>query len=90
MKSRQPCRSSLAGFSQFTSSRLSILGLRIFQTRISTMRLSVQLWDTRSGEMAWEASGEATLATEDVRELRIPFEEIAARLWGRMLEDLWK
>lgn len=81
---------NLAGFSQFTSSRLSVLGLRIFQTRISTMRLSVQLWETRSGEMVWEASGEATLATEDVREFRIPFEEIAARLWGRMPEDLWK
>ncbi|MBI4401555.1 MAG: hypothetical protein HY581_07980 [Nitrospirae bacterium] len=79
---------SMAAFSQSMSSRFSLFGLRLFQTRISMLRLSVQLWDTRSGEIVWEASGEATLAGEDVREFRIPFEEIARRLWRRILEDL--
>lgn len=79
---------SMAAFSQSMSSRFSLFGLRLFQTRISMLRLSVQLWDTRSGEIVWEASGEATLANEDVREFRIPFEEIARRLWRRILEDL--
>jgi hypothetical protein len=79
---------SLASFSQSTSGRFSFLGLRLFQTRITTMRLSVQLWDARTGDIVWEASGEATLATEDVRELRIPFDEIARRLWSHMLNDL--
>jgi len=79
---------SLASFSQSTSGRFSLLGLRLFQTRITTMRLSVQLWDARTGDIVWEASGEATLATEDVREMRIPFDEIARRLWSHMLEDL--
>jgi hypothetical protein len=79
---------SLASFSQSTSGRFSFFGLRLFQTRITTMRLSVQLWDARTGDIVWEASGEATLATEDVREMRIPFDEIARRLWSHMLEDL--
>jgi len=79
---------SMAAFSQFTSSRFSLLGLRLFQTRISTLRLSVQLWSTRSGEIVWESYAEGTLATEDVREFRIPFKEIASRLWQRMLQDL--
>lgn len=79
---------SLASFSQSTSGRFSFFGLRLFQTRITTMRLSVQLWDARTGDIVWEASGEATLATEDVRELRIPFDEIARRLWSHMLNDL--
>jgi hypothetical protein len=47
------------------------------------------LWDTRTGEIIWESSGEATLAAEDVRESRIPFDEIARRLWSRMLDDLF-
>lgn len=79
---------SMAAFSQQMSGRLSFLGLRIFQTRISMLRLSLQLWDTRSGEIVWEASGEATLSGEDVREFRIPFEHIAERLWQRILRDL--
>ncbi len=80
---------TMAAFSQAMSGRLSFFGLRVFQTRISMLRLSVQLWDTRTGEIVWESSGEATLANEDVREFRIPFEEIAQRLWRRMLLDLW-
>ena len=79
---------SMAAFSQFTSGRLSVLGLRLFHTRISTLRLSAQIWDTRTGELVWEASGEGTIATEDVREFRIPFEAIGQRLWGRILQSL--
>lgn len=81
---------SMAAFTQTMSGRFSFFGLRLFQTRVSMLRLSVQLWDTRSGEIMWESSGEATLANEDVREFRIPFEEIAQRLWRRMLLDLWQ
>ncbi|HXZ25033.1 MAG TPA: hypothetical protein VEI24_02340 [Nitrospiria bacterium] len=78
----------LAAFSQSMSGRFSAFGLRIVQTRVSVLRLSVQLWDTQTGEIVWEASGEATLAGEDVREVRIPFEEIADNLWQRMLKGL--
>lgn len=81
---------TLAAFSQSTSGRFSFFGLRLIQTRISILRLTVQLRETRSGKILWESSGEATLAGEDVREFRIPFEEIAQHLWERMLKDLWK
>lgn len=80
---------SLASFSQSMSGRFSLLGLRLLQTRITTLRLTLQLWDTRTGEIVWESSGEATLASEDVREFRIPFDEIARRLWSHMLDDLF-
>jgi hypothetical protein len=79
----------LASFTQSMSSRLSILGLRILQTRVTFLRLTLQLWDTRTGEIIWESSGEATLAAEDVREARISFDEIALRLWSHMLDDLF-
>ena len=79
----------LASFSQSMSGRLLILGLRILQTRVTALRLTLQLWDTRTGEIVWESSSEATLAGEDVRESRIPFGEIARRLWSHMLDDLF-
>ncbi|MBI4003218.1 MAG: hypothetical protein HY348_15740 [Nitrospira defluvii] len=79
---------NLASFSQSMSGRFSFFGLRVLQTRVTTLRLSLQLWDTRTGDIVWESSGEATLAGEDVREFRIPFDEIARRLWSHMLDNL--
>jgi hypothetical protein len=89
LNARYVFQPSMAAFAQSVSGRFSIFGLRLIQTRVSTLRLSVQIWDARSGEIVWEATGEATLAGEDVREYRIPFEEIASLLWWRMLRDLW-
>lgn len=79
---------TMAWFDQTIVERFNFFGVRLLQTHVSTLRLSVEIWDTRTGEIAWEASGEATLAGEDIREYRIPFEEIAQHLWGRLLEDL--
>jgi hypothetical protein len=89
LNARYVFQPSMATFTQSMSGRFSIFGLRLIQTRISTLRLSVQIWDTRSGEIVWESTGEATLAGEDVREYRIPFEEIASRLWQQMFQNLW-
>jgi len=88
LHARYVIQPSMAAFNQFTSGRLSVFGLRLFHTRISTLRLSAQIWDTRTGVLVWEASGEGTIATEDVREFRIPFEAIGQRLWGRILHGL--
>lgn len=78
----------MATFQQSISGRFSFFGLRLLQTRTSILRLTVQLWDTHTGRIVWESSGEATLAAEDVRELRIPFEEIADHLWRQLLANL--
>ena len=78
-----------ASFTQSMSGRLAVLGLRLIQTRVTFLRLTLQLWDTRTGEIISESSGEATLAAEDVRESRIPFDDIARRLWSHMLDDLF-
>lgn len=78
----------MATFQQMISGRFSIFGFRLLQTRVSILRLTVQMWDAHTGRIAWESSGEATLAGEDVREYRIPFEEIAAHLWRQLLTTL--
>jgi len=80
---------SMAEFRQALDTRLRFFGLRVFQTRITNLRLSVQLWDTRSGEIVWESSGEGTMAGEDVRDVLIPFGDITQRLWSNILTDFW-
>jgi hypothetical protein len=87
LETRYVFQPEMASFTQTMSSRFSLFGLRLFQTRISMLRLSVQLWDAQTGAIVWEASGEATLAGEDVREFRIPFEAIAGQLWRRILKE---
>jgi hypothetical protein len=80
---------SMAEFRQALDTRLRFFGLRVFQTRITNLRLSLQLWDTRSGEIVWESSGEGTMAGEDVRDVLIPFGDITQRLWSDILIDFW-
>jgi len=80
---------SLGSFRQYMEDRLRFFGLRIFQTRVTTLRLSLQIWDAHTGEIVWESSGEGTMAAEDVRDVMIPFEDIAKKLWLKILSDLW-
>ena len=80
---------SLAAFRQYMDDRLRFFGLRVFQTRVTILRLSLQIWDAQTGEIVWESSGEGTMAAEDVRDVMIPFEEITQKLWVKILSDLW-
>ena len=80
---------SLAAFRQYLDDRLRFFGLRVFQTRVTILRMSLQIWDAHTGEIAWESSGEGTMAAEDVRDVMISFEEIAQKLWTKILSDLW-
>ena len=79
---------SLAAFRQYMEDRLRLFGLRVLQTRVTILRLSLQIWDAHTGEIVWESSGEGTMAAEDVRDVMIPFEEITQKLWIKILSDL--
>jgi hypothetical protein len=79
---------SLLQYTQDTSNRFSILGIRFVQTRSSTLRVFGQIWDAATGEIVWEGSSSATLAGEDVREKPIAFEEVATRAWQELIKQL--
>jgi len=89
LECRYVLQPSLAAFRQYMDDRLRFFGLRVFQTRVTILRLSLQIWDAQTGEIVWESSGEGTMAAEDVRDVMIPFEEIAQKLWIKILSDLW-
>lgn len=80
----------LAYFLQTMTDRLSLppLDLLIAQTRSGHMRLSLQLWDTMSGELIWSSAAETALQSEGVTQDPVFMEDAARITWGSMLSDL--
>jgi hypothetical protein len=58
----------MVSYTQTMTERWKVPGLdlRIVETRSSLMRISLQLWDARSGELIWASVAEAILANEAV------------------------
>lgn len=78
----------LAEFSQTLSTRLDLMGYIAVRTRSSTLRLWLQLWDAKTGEILWESAGEITVSTEIVNEIQVPLNDMGEKLWALMIEDL--
>jgi hypothetical protein len=77
----------LAELNYLILDRFEIAGIKVIRTRVTLLRVWLQLWDTRTGHILWESAGEVATASEVVRHERIvPVDEIAQRLWRRMLQ----
>ena len=63
------------------------IALKVSRIRSSIMRLSLQLWDTRTGELLWTSMAEASLESEAVGQDPIYFEDTARVTMGSMLAD---
>ncbi|NNK94019.1 MAG: hypothetical protein HKP41_06680 [Desulfobacterales bacterium] len=78
----------LAGFSQRSSNRFGVFGLRMIETKSATIRLFFQLWDGRLGVITWEGVQELSWSEEKIAEAPITLQtlmdkaakDIAARL----------
>jgi len=78
----------LAEYSQVIIDRFEISGFKLIQSRVTTLRAWLQLWDTRTGQILWQSSGESTVATRLLRpERTVPLDEIARKVWLRMIQD---
>ena len=62
---------------------------KLLKTRLTTLRLWLQLWDTRTGQLLWESSGEGTVAAQLLTQesAAVSLEDIAQRLWSRIIQD---
>jgi hypothetical protein len=88
LSSRYVLLPGLAEYNQVIIDRLALSGWKFIQSRVITLRLWLQLWNTQTGQILWESAGEITMATELLRpERTIPPDEIAQMLWLRMLQD---
>ena len=76
----------LAAFRQESKSRWGFLGIRLVETKSSTIRLFLQIWDSSNGAVVWEGSQESTLSYESLAEeyvsMRSVVEESARDLVG--------
>jgi hypothetical protein len=78
----------LAEYNQILVDKFEAFGVKLVRNRVTTLRLWLQLWDTRTGQILWESAGEATVASEILRpERAVPLDEIAQKLWLRMIQD---
>lgn len=67
----------LIDFTQGQSTRFSVLGLTLFKTHESQIKIYIEVWDSHTGKIIWIGAAEANMASEHMRAKPIPFEEIA-------------
>jgi len=68
---------SLGGFEQYGRSRFGLLGLRLLDTKVANLRVFLQIWDTESAGVAWEAATELNVAHETGAERPVTFHDVS-------------
>ena len=64
---------NMASFQQAYHDRLGILGLRVLQTKEANIRLTLQIWNSVDGSVAWEGAQEIRMASETAAESEVSF-----------------
>ncbi len=81
----------LPGLAQFEESiidKFEAVGIKLLRNRVTTLRLWLQLWDSETGHIVWESSGEVTTATVFLSAKQtVALEQVARRLLVRMIQD---
>ena len=80
----------LAGFSQGSSGRFSVFGLRLIETKYAKLRLFFQIWDAEDGSIAWEGVQELNWSEEEVNEDAVSLQTVigaAARNLAKRLPE---
>ena len=60
----------VAEFDQSVVDKYEAVGLKLVRTRLTTLRLWLQLWDAQTGQIVWESGGEVTVVTPLLRAAR--------------------
>lgn len=78
----------LAAFSQDMRERISIFGVRLFQTLHANIRLYVQIWDAEAGTIAWEGSEELSYAYDSSAEMPVTFRRVVEEAAQQLIQNL--
>jgi hypothetical protein len=68
---------NLSNFLQSSDKRLSIAGIRMFDTWRASIRVHLEIWDATTGEIAWQGNEELLFAREGVKERPVSFSQVA-------------
>ena len=81
----------LPGVAQFNEEildKFETAGIKLLRNRVTTLRLWLQLWDSQTGHIVWESSGEVTVATVFLSPRQtVAMEQITKKLLVRMIQD---
>jgi hypothetical protein len=81
----------LPGLGEFNHSlhdKFEIGGLKLVRTRVSILRLWLQVWDTKSGHILSESTGEATMSAPVINQDKtVALDDVAQSLWSRIIRD---
>jgi hypothetical protein len=78
----------VAQFGEEILDRFEAGGLKLLRNRVTTLRLWLQLWDSQTGHIVWESSGEITTSAVFLSPKQtIALEQIAKKLLVRMVQD---
>ena len=79
----------LASFAQIMTDRWTFpaIGVLLMQTRSSDLRVSLQLWDAKTGELLWGSMAEGTMESEAASRSLVYFEDAARVALGSIVAD---
>ena len=78
----------LAQFGEEILDKFEAAGIKLVRNRVTTLRLWLQLWDSQTGHIVWESSGEGTTSSVLLSPTQtVALEEIARKLLVRMIQD---
>lgn len=78
----------LADFDQAVNKRFSIGGLRLLDTKLASIRVSWQIWDSESGVIAWEGTDEIHYAYDTGRERPVTFGFVAGQAAANLVSRI--
>jgi hypothetical protein len=79
----------LGAFSQTLYDRWKVpaLEINVLRIRVSILRLSLQLWDTKTGDLIWASTAEGAFQEEALTEDPVYLREAGRLTWGSILSD---
>lgn len=78
----------MANFQQESEGRFGVLGLQIVDTKKSSIRLSLQIWDSDDGSIAWEGAHELYMASDTVVANPISFRTVVEASARRLITEV--
>ena len=78
----------LGGFRQESKNRWGTLGIRMLETKTTSLRLYLQIWDGKNGSVAWEGAQELLSSHETLQEDAISFKTAVEQSANELLARL--
>jgi hypothetical protein len=79
---------NMANFQQVYHDRLGVFGLRVLQTKEANIRLTLQIWNSLDGSIAWEGAQEIHMASETAAESAVSFGSVVEAAAQKLVAEI--